>query len=464
MPAGPLEPGDPPALGAFELVRRLGEGGQGIVYEARSPAGERVAVKLLRGGADPGIRRRLARELESAQRVAPFCTARVLHAELDRPAPFVVSEFIDGPSLQDRLRDLGPLRGGDLERLAVNTAAALAAIHTAGVVHRDFKPANILLGPDGPRVVDFGIAQLADASTMPTSISGTPPYMAPEQLNGVHGSAAADVFSWAATMVYAATGEPPFGNDTVAAVFSRILTAPPRLDGVPSPLRETLTRCLAKDPESRPTAHDLFTLLVGTGPQTAVLRERKRHMGARLAAAGVGFAIAVTAGIVWTAVGGPSETGAQTDPATRAVEQDPATESGGQEDPATDSGGQESSAATADGQGGGRAAQGEGIPESFAGTWTGEVFRDDDRSNPTAVTLTLERGAQRGTWQRDDCEQAVQLSGTRQNGEILLMALVQRGQCVGGDITLTLIKPATLGFEGQEGGGSTGYQGTLGRS
>ncbi len=135
----------------------------------------------------------------------------------------MVSEFIDGPSLQDRVRDLGPLKGGDLDRLAVNTATALAAIHSAGVVHRDFKPANVLLGPDGPRVVDFGIAQLADASTMPTSISGTPPYMAPEQLGGVHGSAAADVFSWAATMVYAAIGEPPFGTDTVAAVFSRIL-------------------------------------------------------------------------------------------------------------------------------------------------------------------------------------------------------------------------------------------------
>ncbi|WP_082801702.1 serine/threonine-protein kinase [Herbidospora cretacea] len=435
MPAGPLQPGDPPVLGAFELLGRLGEGGQGIVYEARSPAGERVAVKLLRSGADPATRRRLARELESAQRVAPFCTARVLHAELDRPDPFVVSEFIDGPSLQDRVRDRGPLKGGDVDRLAVNTATALAAIHSAGVVHRDFKPANVLLGPDGPRVVDFGIAQLADASTMPTSISGTPPYMAPEQLGGVHGSPAADVFSWAATMVYAAIGEPPFGNDTVAAVFSRILKAEPRLDGVASPLRETLLRCLAKDPQLRPTAHDLMIMLVGTGPQTVVPRDDRRFAGSRLAAAGVGFAVAVTVGVLWATLNDPAETGAQAEPAA----QSPAAE-----DP--------------------KPAVGAGVPGPFAGTWTGQVTREDRPSDPTTVTLTLEGGAQNGKWQRDDCEQDVQFSSTRRNDEVLEMHIVQAGQCVGGDITLTLLKPETLGFEGQEGGGSTVYEGSLSRS
>ncbi|GAB1819332.1 serine/threonine-protein kinase [Herbidospora sp. RD11066] len=457
MPAGPLEPGDPPALGAFELVRRLGEGGQGIVYEARSPEGDRVAVKVLRGGADPATRRRLARELESAQRVAPFCTARVLHAELDRPAPFVVSEFIDGPSLYDRLRDLGPLRGGDLDRLAVNTAAALAAIHSAGVVHRDFKPANILLGPDGPRVVDFGIAALADASTMPTSISGTPPYMAPEQLGGVHGSPAADVFSWAATMVYAATGEPPFGNDTVAAVFGRILGAPPRLDGVPMPLRETLARCLAKDPAQRPTAQQLMIMLVGTGTPALttpmnVPPEPRRRVGSRLVAVGVGLAALVTAGILYANIGTPG-TDAQTGP-TAGSDAAP--------DPTADSGGTEGPAETT-------AAQGEGIPELFAGTWNGKVVRDeifkvDGRSAPTAVTITLESGAQKGTWRREDCEQDVELTRTRQNGEILEMHIVQRDQCVGGDITLTFVKPATLNFEGQEGGGSAIFEGSFSKS
>ncbi|MFC7584678.1 serine/threonine-protein kinase [Nonomuraea antimicrobica] len=233
MPAGPLEPGDPRVLGAFQVVGRLGEGGQGIVYEGRGASGDRVAIKVLRGGTDPDTRRRLARELESARRVAPFCTARVLEAEPDGPVPYVVSEFVAGPSLQERVRTGGPLRDGDLDRLAVGTACALAAIHGAGVVHRDFKPANVLLGPDGPRVVDFGIARPLDAGTAPSTLSGTPPYMAPEQLKGDHGSPAADVFAWAATMVYAATGRAPFGSDTVAAVFQRILTQEPDLSGIP---------------------------------------------------------------------------------------------------------------------------------------------------------------------------------------------------------------------------------------
>ncbi|GAA4579605.1 hypothetical protein GCM10023194_05640 [Planotetraspora phitsanulokensis] len=265
MAAGPLLPGDPQNLGAFQIVARLGEGGQGIVYEGRSASGERVAIKVLKGGADPDTHRRLARELESARRVAPFCTARVLAADLDRPNPYVVSEFVAGPSLQDRVRDSGPLRGGDLDRLAVGTASALAAIHGAGVVHRDFKPANVLIGPDGPRVVDFGIARPLDADTAPSALSGTPPYMAPEQLKGVHGSPAADVFAWASTMVFAATGHSPFGADTIAAVFNRILTEEPDLTGLPEGLRGVLSACLAKDPRSRPSARSLLVSLVDPG-------------------------------------------------------------------------------------------------------------------------------------------------------------------------------------------------------
>jgi serine/threonine protein kinase len=184
MAGGPLQPGDPRTLGDFQVVARLGEGGQGIVYEGRAAGGDRVAIKVLKNGADPQTHARLAREIESAQRVAPFCTARVLAADLDRPDPFVVSEFIEGPSLAEQVRGSGPLRDGDLDRLAIGTASALAAIHGAGVVHRDFKPANVLLGPDGPRVVDFGIARPLDAGTVTSGMSGTPPFMAPEQLNG----------------------------------------------------------------------------------------------------------------------------------------------------------------------------------------------------------------------------------------------------------------------------------------
>jgi serine/threonine protein kinase len=163
MPSRPLEPSDPVRLGRFELLGRLGEGGQGVVYLGRgtNPGEERVAVKVLRSTVDANVLERLARELDAIHQVQPFVTAGVIEASAEGDRRYVVSEFIDGPSLQERVDTGGPLAEGDLHRLAVGTATALTAIHGAGVVHRDFKPANVLLGPDGPRVVDFGIARLA---------------------------------------------------------------------------------------------------------------------------------------------------------------------------------------------------------------------------------------------------------------------------------------------------------------
>ena len=181
MPSKPLEPGDPARLGRFELLGRLGEGGQGVVYLGRGtgPSEERVAVKVLRSSADAMVLERLARELAAVNQIQPFVTARVIEATTDGTRRYVVSEFIDGPSLQERIDATGPLAEGELLRLAVGTATALTAIHGAGVVHRDFKPANVLLGPDGPRVVDFGIARLTDAATITSGVIGTPSYMAP---------------------------------------------------------------------------------------------------------------------------------------------------------------------------------------------------------------------------------------------------------------------------------------------
>ena len=165
---------------------RLGEGGQGVVYLGRgtNPGEERVAVKVLRSTVDANVLERLARELDAIHQVQPFVTAGVIEASTEGDRRYVVSEFIDGPSLQERVDDRGPLSEGDLQRLAVGTATALTAIHGAGVVHRDFKPANVLLGPDGPRVVDFGIARLTDAATITSGLIGTPSYVAPEQLAG----------------------------------------------------------------------------------------------------------------------------------------------------------------------------------------------------------------------------------------------------------------------------------------
>ncbi|MDL4821358.1 serine/threonine-protein kinase [Actinomadura opuntiae] len=273
MPALPLAPDDPREIGRYRLTGRLGEGGQGVVYLGEAPSGERVAVKVLKN-ADERARARFAREMAAARQVAAFATAAVLDSSAEGPLPYVVSEFVDGPSLQQRVADGGPLRGGDLQRLAVNTATALAAIHAAGIVHRDLKPANVLLGPDGPRVVDFGIARAIDAETR-TQMVGTPAYFAPEWLRDHPPTVKSDVFAWAGTMVFAATGHPPFGRAaTPQAAMHRIATAEPDLGGVPDALRPVLAACLAKDPDLRPTARDLAMRLIDPSSPPAPLSRR----------------------------------------------------------------------------------------------------------------------------------------------------------------------------------------------
>ncbi|MGP3960153.1 serine/threonine protein kinase [Nonomuraea sp. 3N208] len=245
------------AIGPYKVIRQLGEGGQGIVYLAEAPEGTRVAVKVLREGVRGDGR--FAKEIAAARRVEPFCIAQVLDASLGG-RPYIVTEYVEGPSL----REAGLHTGADLQRLAVASATALVAIHRAGVVHRDFKPANILLGRDGPRVIDFGIARaMDDGVTRTSSVVGTPAYMAPEQFAGAVIGPAADVFAWGSVMVYAATGAPPFGNDSLPAVLRRIQYEEPRLDGVPEPLRSIVYACLAKDPHARPAMHDVLFRLIG---------------------------------------------------------------------------------------------------------------------------------------------------------------------------------------------------------
>jgi len=269
MSSRPLEPGDPVRLGRFELLARLGEGGQGVVYlgHGTGPGEERVAVKLLQSTVDPAVLQRLGRELDAIHQVQPFVTARVIEASAEGDRRFVVSEFIDGPSLQERVDAQGPLAEGDLHRLAVGTATALVAIHGAGVVHRDFKPANVLLGPDGPRVVDFGIARLTSAPTITSGLIGTPCYIAPEQLAGARPTSAVDIFAWAATMKFAATGRQAFGAESVHAVMYRILHDEPDLSGLPPSLLPVVEQCLDKDPGRRPSARDLLLRLVDPSAQ-----------------------------------------------------------------------------------------------------------------------------------------------------------------------------------------------------
>jgi serine/threonine protein kinase len=261
--AHPLRSGDPERLGAYEVLGRLGEGGQGAVFLGRG-AGEYVAIKLLHSGltADDSARARFVRELEVAKRVARFCTAQVIDADVAGDQPYIVSEYVPGLSLHKLVSAEGPRGGGALERLAISTLTALTAIHQAGIVHRDFKPHNVMLGPDGPRVIDFGVAR-AYAAAGETQNVGTPAYMAPEHFTGGNVGPAADMFAWGTTMAYAANGRPAFGNDEMAAVMHRILTGEPDLGDLPSPLREVVIACLAKDPDQRPTAREAQEMLVG---------------------------------------------------------------------------------------------------------------------------------------------------------------------------------------------------------
>ncbi|MFG1750345.1 serine/threonine-protein kinase [Streptosporangium sandarakinum] len=262
----PLRPGDPPRLGDFTLRGRLGEGGQGVVYLGEAEDGRRAAVKLLhvRFTGESHARSRFARELAAARRVDAFCTARVLAADLDGETPYIASELIDGPSLRRIVERDGPLGGEALERLATGTATALTAIHHAGIAHRDFKPDNVLLAPDGPRVVDFGIAKIIDESgTITTRAVGTPAYMAPEQIAEERVGRPADVFAWGATMVFAAAGRAPFAAETIVATLNRVVNHDPDLGALPEDLRPIVAHCLNKDQSLRPSMDEVLKRLLG---------------------------------------------------------------------------------------------------------------------------------------------------------------------------------------------------------
>ncbi|MFC7241373.1 serine/threonine protein kinase [Catellatospora aurea] len=261
----PLTSHDPRSLGPYRLLGRLGKGGQGVVYLGADGSERRVAVKTINIDLqhNPRAKAQFAKEIAAARRVTPFCTAQILHAEIDTELPYVVSEYIAGPTLHKQVRDHGPLAGNALYRLAVGTATALAAIHQAGIVHCDFKPDNVILGGDGPRVIDFGIARALGAETMSGHVMGTVPYMAPERFHNVDVGPACDIFGWAATIGFASSGRGPFGHDSMATVMARVLTDPPDLDNLTGTLRELVVACLAKDQHARPTAQQVLMRLLG---------------------------------------------------------------------------------------------------------------------------------------------------------------------------------------------------------
>jgi predicted Ser/Thr protein kinase len=262
-----LHPSDPRRVGGVRLLGRLGEGGMGVVFLGQDGDGRLVCVKLIRPeyARDERFRARFAGETAAARRVARFCTAQVLDAGTDGDLAYLVTEYIEGPTLTAALDRDGPMHGSTLDSLAIGIAAALNGIHAAGVVHRDLKPGNVLLSRVGPKVIDFGIARALDAlesHTEPGSVVGTPAYMAPEQFRGTT-TTATDVFSWGAVVTFAATGRPPFGTGAPYALMHRVLSDPPDLGALERPLLDLVLRALDKEPDRRPTARELLLALVG---------------------------------------------------------------------------------------------------------------------------------------------------------------------------------------------------------
>lgn len=284
MPVTPLDPSDPQHLGEFVLTGRLGAGGMGVVYLGRAADGSLVAVKLVRADLahDPTFRERFRREVEALRRVSGPRVARLVAADTEAPQPYLVVEYVDGPTLADSVSANGPLAGDRLRALAAALAEALVLIHEAGVIHRDLKPSNVILAADQPMLVDFGIAAAAGAVplTMAGTIIGSAGWMAPEQAAGRVSTPAVDVFTWASLVAYAGTGRPPFGTGGPEEVTSRILNGEPDLLGLPQDVRPFIEAAFIKDPARRPSARDVLAGLVGAqdGDSTDELVEETTHL------------------------------------------------------------------------------------------------------------------------------------------------------------------------------------------
>lgn len=258
---------DPDRVGAYDILARLGAGGMGVVYLAEDQSGLKVAVKVVRPelAHDEDFRRRFAREVKAAASVGGAYTAQVIDADASADQPYLVTEYIKGSNLDEFVRTNGPLDETQAKALAIALAEALAAIHDAGLTHRDVKPSNVLLGADGPRLIDFGIARAADATAITRfgMSVGTPAWMAPEQAQGKEVTPKADLFSWGSVVAFASTGRAPFGDGPSDAILYRVVHEPPDVAEVPSSLVGSVASCLEKDPSRRPTATELLRGIAG---------------------------------------------------------------------------------------------------------------------------------------------------------------------------------------------------------
>ncbi|MDA2804750.1 serine/threonine-protein kinase [Nocardiopsis suaedae] len=285
-------PGDPSHIGPYRVHGRLGGGGMGRVFLAHSPGGRTVAVKVVHPGLadDPEFRRRFATEVEAARRVGGFFTAQVVDADPDGTPPWLATAYIPGPSLQEVVQGHGPLPAAPVAALGAGLAEGLKAVHGCRLVHRDLKPGNVVLSPDGPRVIDFGIARALDSTsaTRTSTVLGTAAFMSPEQVTGQEVGPASDVFSLGCVLAFAASGRSPFGEGPAYAVTHRVVYSEPDLAGLAGPLKELVDACLAKDPAERPALDRVLAVCRplfssdpgrpdGTGSSEALTEVLSRH-------------------------------------------------------------------------------------------------------------------------------------------------------------------------------------------
>ncbi len=265
-------------LGPYRLLRRLGEGGMGVVHLAVDPQGRQVAVKVLRAevAGDDVARRRLSREVETMRRVRSEYIAEVLDADVTGHRPYIVTRYVAGRPLDEVVKQDGPMELPALLRVAHGVASALAAVHSVGVIHRDLKPGNVLILDGEPVLIDFGIAQAVDATrlTQTGMFIGTPGYLAPEIIEGHEAGPEVDVHAWAGTLVFAATGLPPFGKGTLEMIFYNITAGKANVDAVPQALQPILRAALQRDPARRPAAAELAAQVARLLPRPGTGRPR----------------------------------------------------------------------------------------------------------------------------------------------------------------------------------------------
>ncbi|PSK97486.1 serine/threonine protein kinase [Murinocardiopsis flavida] len=264
MTAGfPDGEGLPERIGPYTIRRKIGQGGMGVVYQAVDPQNNPVAVKVLRPevAGDEIARARLAREVETMRRVHSRNVAEVIDADTAAPRPWVVTEYIPGPTLESTVTDHGPLRGRALTRLVSGLAQAIDDIHAAGVIHRDLKPGNVIISNGNPIVIDFGIAHAVDGAklTQTGTFVGTPSYLSPEVIEGTDLGPSTDVHAWGATVAFAATGSPPYGAGAFEVIFFRILNGEIKLDGMHEALQPLVQRAVSRDMRARPTSAELLS-------------------------------------------------------------------------------------------------------------------------------------------------------------------------------------------------------------